>query len=70
MSAWTHCDNECGMRLPVGNDGLGDWLQVRWPGFGVTADYCTAACAVVGIERARDEDAARQLAAMDDLEDE
>lgn len=54
---------------------MADWIEVHWPGRGdrhdgVRADYCTAACAVNGIEKARDEDAETLLALNDEDDDE
>lgn len=66
MSAWTICD-WCDKRLP--NDApeiKNDWLSVTWASNGLTADYCTAACTVAGVEKARDDDAALLMAAMDE----
>lgn len=66
MSEWTQCD-WCGNRVPLDmlSPDREDWIEVSW-GSGITMDYCTAACAVAGIEKTRDEEAALLMSAMDE----
>jgi len=72
VSAVTRCD-WCQALAENDSDDLANWIKVNWSGHGsrrggVDADYCTAACAVSGIEQARDEDAERLLASNEDDE--
>lgn len=68
MSATWTCDT-CDTTIRQRTDAEGDWIHVDW-GLGRNTvplgDYCTTACASVALEKARDENAALMLAAMDD----
>lgn len=69
MSALTQCD-WCEKALPNSADEVrNDWIVVEWKSNGINSDYCTTACAVAGLEKARADDAEAAMQALEQYEE-